>query len=248
MHPVLFKIGNFTIYTYGFFVFLGVILGYLFSLNEAKKIGIDKDKFSNIAFWSILFSFIGARLLYILVNFKEFLANPIEILLSRSGFVFYGGVIFGIISAFYYSKRYNIDFLRLLDISAFGIVLGHAIGRLGCFSYGCCYGKPTNSFIGVVFKATSPVRPQGVKVIPTQLIESFFLIVIFFILRYIRRKTKLKGAIFFSYFLLYGILRFIIEFFRGDERGYFLFFSTSQWISIFAIIISIGYFKKLLTK
>jgi len=248
MHPILFKIGSLTIYTYGVFVFLGVIIGYSLSLKEAKSHHIDKDKFSNLVFWSILFSFIGARVFYIITNFKDFLQSPTEYIFSRSGFVFYGGLVFGLVSMFFYSRKYNIDFLKLLDISAFGITIGHSIGRLGCFSYGCCYGKPTNSFIGVVFPIESPVKPIGVRVIPTQLIEAFFLVVIFFILKYLKRKINFKGGLFFSYCFLYGILRFIIEFFRGDDRGYFLFFSTSQWFSIFFIFLSIFYFKKMLTK
>ncbi len=239
MHPVLFKIGPVTIYTYGVLVFIGVMVGYFVSLKEARRVGIEDKTFSDIIFWSIIFSFVGARILYILVEFKAFLKDPLHIGLGRSGFVFYGGLIGGILTFIFLSKKYNQNFLKLADVAAIGIPLGHSIGRLGCFFYGCCYGKPTEAFWGIRFPPDSPAGMLGTKVIPTQLISSFSLFAIFLILLGKRKKKRFEGEIFLTYLIIYGSFRFFIEFLRGDERGYIGMFSVSQFISLVVVAISL---------
>lgn len=248
MFPILFKIGPITIYTYGVFVFLGILSGYLFCLKEAKKENIESKVFADIIFWSILFGFIGARIFYILVEFEHFLKNPIAFIFSRAGFVFYGGVIFGLGTFYLLTKKHKLNFLRLADIVALSIPLGHSLGRLGCFFYGCCYGKPTTSWIGIRFPLDSPAGSSGVKVIPTQLISAFFLLLLFFTLLIIRKKQRFRGQILLSYFTFYGLFRFIIEFYRGDPRGYIGFLSTSQFISLIVVGISLFIWIKKIMK
>lgn len=238
MYPILFKIGPITIYTYGFFVFLGVLLGYFVCLKEAEKQKIDKNLFSDILFWVIIFSFAGARIFYILVEWKDFLKYPKEIIFNRGGFVFYGGVTAGFISGYFLTKKKKINFLKFADIITLSLPLGHALGRAGCFFYGCCYGRPTDSFIGILFPPDSPAGYLDKKVIPTQLIESFFLLLIFFALIFLKNRKKFDGRISIYYIILYGILRFIIEFFRDDPRGQIFFLSTSQFIAV--IFITLG--------
>jgi phosphatidylglycerol:prolipoprotein diacylglycerol transferase len=239
MHPIFFKIGSLTIYTYGFLVFLGVLVGCIFCYRQAEKVGISKAVFSDIIFWVLLFSFIGARIFYVIVEHKAFFAEPFAILFGRSGFVFYGGIVFGVLSLYVLARIHKINFFKLADIFALGIPLAHAFGRIGCFSYGCCYGKPTTSFIGVLFPAQCPAGYLGVKVIPTQLIESFFLFVIFIIINALKKYKKFNGQLFLYYLIFYAILRFVIEFFRADSRGKIFFFSTSQFIAIIILILSI---------
>jgi len=239
MHPILFKIGPLTIYTYGFFVFLGVLSGYLVCLKLAVKEDINKTVFSDIIFWTLIFSFLGARIFYIFVDSDEFLAHPFQILIGRSGFVFYGGVIFGLISSYFLAKRNKINFLQFCDIVGVGIPLAHAFGRIGCFSYGCCYGQPTTSWIGVLFPPDSPAGFLGAKVIPTQLIEALFLFILFFILKYLNTHKKFNGEIVSLYLVFYGIFRFCIEFFRGDPRGNIFFLSVSQFVSIILVVVGI---------
>jgi len=223
MYPVLFKIGPITIYTYGLFVFLGVICGYLVSRAEARRNGIDDDSFSDICFWMAIAAFLGAKLLYILIEWKYFLRNPLGLI--RSGFVFYGGLILAIVALYFLAKKYKLPFLKLLDIVAIGLPLGQALGRLGCFFYGCCYGK-----VSAVF---------GLKRIPTQLISALALIIIFFILFLVKKRKRFNGQIFLFYILSYGLFRFVIEFFRADPRGQIGFFSTSQFIAVFSVLIGI---------
>ncbi len=242
MHPILFKIGSLTIYTYGFFVFLGVICGYLLSSFLAKKDGLDKNIFGNILFWALVWGFLGAKLLYILIDWRYFLENPLTTL--RSGFVFYAGLIFGLAAIYFLSRKYKLEFLKLADILAIGLTLGHAFGRLGCFSYGCCFGRPYEGWLGMLFPPDSPAGLWGVKVIPTQLIESGFLFLLFFLLLYLRKSKKFSGQIFVSYVIIYGTFRFLIEFLRGDPRGGLGFLSTSQLISIILVPLGIWFYYR----
>jgi len=243
MHPILFKIGSFTIYTYGVFVFLGVLAGYFVCSRYAKKLGVEDKVFSNIFFWTIVSSFLGAKVLYLLLDIRYFIKDPLSFL--RSGFVFYGGIIGGALALFLLARKYNIRLAKLGDIFCLGIPLGHAFGRIGCFFYGCCYGKPSDCAFCVLFPPDSPAGMLGVKLIPTQLISAFFLVVIFLVLRLISKRKKFEGQIFTSYFVIYGIFRFIIEFFRGDPRGMFFSLSTSQIISIFLVAAGIIFFWRL---
>lgn len=239
MYPILFKIGPLTIYTYGVMVFLGVVIAYWLAVKEALRRGINKDIFSNIFFWSVVCGFLTARILYAIVEWRYFLNYPVEVLFGRSGFVFFGGIIGGTAAFSLLVKRYKISFLTIADIFALYLPLAHGIGRLGCFFYGCCYGKVTSSWIGLHFPQGSPAGIVGAKVIPTQIISAFFLAVIFFILFFMNKKKSYGGRIAVCYLLLYGIFRFIIEFFRGDPRGFIGALSISQWIAIFGVLTGV---------
>jgi phosphatidylglycerol:prolipoprotein diacylglycerol transferase len=151
----------------------------------------------------------------------------------RGGLTYYGGFIFAVVFAWYYVKKYKLGWWRTADLAAPGIMLGLVCGRLGCFLNGCCYGKPTTSFVGVVF----PQRP-GVAVHPTQLYESAGCFIVFLILYYIvRPKRRAFGDVFAAMLILYGIVRSICEIWRDDDRGVYLgFISTSQIISIPLIV------------
>ncbi|OQX81244.1 MAG: prolipoprotein diacylglyceryl transferase [Candidatus Omnitrophica bacterium 4484_70.1] len=246
MHPVLFRVGSFTIYTYGVFVFLAISVGYFFLLSQARKERVDEKILSEIVFWSIVFGFAGARLVYILVEFRSFLRHPFELIFSRGGFVFYGGLIFGILTFLFLVKKYNQNFFKLADIVSLAIPLTHSIGRIGCFFNGCCYGKPTKTFLGVKFPPYTLAGASGEKIIPTQLISSFFLLLLFFYLLRFKERKRYEGEVFFLYLIIYSVFRFFIEFLRGDERGYIGIFSVSQFISlvIFFAVTPIYFFQK----
>lgn len=232
MHADLFKIGPLTISTYGAFIALGIISAYFVIIREARKQGIAEKVFSDIFFLALVFGFLGARILYIIVEWKMFVSDPLGIIFSRSGFVFYGGVLAGVGCIYLLAHKLKIKFLKLADIFVIGVPLAHSLGRLGCFFYGCCYGNPTISFLGVLFPPSSPAGFLGVKVVPLQLISSLFLILLFFCLLFLKKKKKKDGQLLLYYILAYTSFRFIIEFFRGDPRGNFFFLSTSQVISI----------------
>ncbi len=242
MYPILFKLGPITIYTYGVFIFLGVAAGYFVCRRAAKEEGVPEKIFSNIFFWALIFGFLGARAFYILVEWRRFLNNPLGVIFSRSGFVFYGGLISGILTVFILTKKYKISFLKSADIAALGIPLGHALGRIGCFYYGCCYGAVTTSGLGVLFPPEAPAGLFGMPVIPTQLISATFLFFIFWLLLFLGKKQRFRGQILLSYCIGYGIFRFIIEFYRADPRGEIFSLSTSQFMALGVIIISIFFF------
>lgn len=239
MHPILFKLGPITIYTSGVFVFLGALVGYLVCRVEAKKEGIPEQTFLIIFFWSLVFGFLGGKIAYVLVVSRIFLNNPLSVVFSRGGFIYYGGIILGTFTIFILTKKYKISFLKFADIAYLVVPLGLAFGRIGCFFYGCCYGKPTTSSIGILFPRESPAGLLGVKVIPTQLISAVFLLLLFFLLLFFKKKKKFNGQIFLAYIFFYGIFRFIIEFYRGDSRQEVFSLSTSGFISLILVILSI---------
>jgi phosphatidylglycerol:prolipoprotein diacylglycerol transferase len=245
MYPVLFEIGPLTIYTYGFFVFLGIICGYFFCLSQAKRYSLCGDKISDLIFWSIISGFVSARVLYIAINLSDFLEDPLSLIISGSGFVFYGGLLGGVLFAWWFIKRKKLPLCTTLDLISPSLSLGHSLGRVGCFFYGCCFGRPTDSFIGVVFPLDSFAGISGKSVIPTQIISSFFLLVIFVLLLIIRDRRTFKGEVFLSYIILYSIFRFVIEFYRADPRGFILFFSTSQWIALVLLVLGCIFWFKL---
>ncbi len=243
MHQVLFKFGYLTIYTYGVFVFSGVLAAYLVCRRYSRAQGIEEKTFSNIFFWFVIAGFLGAKTLYILLEFRYFLKEPFAML--RSGFVFYGAFIAASGALYFLAKKYNVRFIKLADVLSLGAPLGHALGRIGCFFYGCCYGEPGDYFFCVLFPANSPAGILGLKLIPTQLISAFFLFLIFFLLLFRSQRKKYDGQIFIYYSIIYGIFRFIIEFYRADPRGQFFSLSTSQVIAIILIITGVFSFCRL---
>ncbi|NOZ12851.1 MAG: prolipoprotein diacylglyceryl transferase [Acidobacteria bacterium] len=251
MFPKLIQIGSFYIPTYGVLVTTGVILGLYLTLRLAAKTGFskeEKEQTANLIIYTVIGGVLGSKLLLVLVDFHYYVAHPIELVqVLRSGGVFYGGLIGGMLTAAWLFHRYKLSFYRVADVAAPHIALGHAIGRLGCFSAGCCYGKACGLPIAVEFHskfAHSIVGvPLNTPIYPTQLMSSISLFIIFLVLRfYFWPRRKFQGQMIWLYVLIYSAFRFGIEFFRGDaDRGFvFHILSTSQFISailFFAAIV-----------
>ena len=219
MHPVLFKIGDLTINTYGFFVAIGFIAGILLAKREAKRLGVDHDKIMDLIFYIIMAAIIGSRLFYVAINPRAF-ANPLEILkIWNGGLVFYGGFLVALITALIYLKKNNLPVWKTADIMAPSIAAGQFFGRLGCFSAGCCYGKACDFPWAVTFTNTDSLAPLGISIHPTQLYHAAGNLLIFCMLWFWRTRKKIDGHLFWSYVLLYGITRSFLELFRGDFRG-----------------------------
>ncbi len=236
MFPHLFNLGPWEIKTYGLMVALGFLLAIVWSTSQAKKLDISSDIIMDIALLSMIFGVLGARLLYVVVNWRYFANNPTEIIMvHHGGLVLYGGVIFAIAADFTYLKWKKARVWDIADLIAPGIFLGQATGRLGCFFNGCCYGLPTKSFLGVRFPPGSGAFFQypGERIVPLQLFSALANFLLFLFLWLIFSRRRFSGQIFSIYGILYSLNRFIIEFFRGDiERGYYGWLSTSQWISL----------------
>ncbi len=244
MYNELITIGNFTIHSYGLLITIGFISAMIISSYMSKKYNLNKEEITNLALIIIVSGIIGAKVLYCLVNIKDIIKNP-NFLLSGDGFVVYGGIISALVISFLYCKKRKLDFLSYTDLILPSVFIAQGFGRLGCFFAGCCYGKEYNGFGSIIFR-NSTYAPNNIGLFPTQLISSGYNFLIGAILLYFYYKKKLNiGIITALYLLLYGTGRFFIEFLRGDiERGNIGILSTSQFISIFIIILGIFLLRK----
>jgi len=171
MKNELFSIGPFTVYGYGLMIAIGIIAAYLSGEYRAKKYNLDSERIFSIVIWSVVGGFLGAKILYILTQLKEIIANPGLLMDLTDGFVVYGGIIGGIFSAMLYCKIRKLPFLKYFDLLIPSVALAQGFGRIGCFLAGCCYGQETSCPIGIVFH-NSVYAPNGISLIPTQLISS----------------------------------------------------------------------------
>jgi phosphatidylglycerol:prolipoprotein diacylglycerol transferase len=246
MHPVLFEVGGLTIYSYGVLLAAAYLLGLQFALMRARSRGLDGQRVMDLGIWIIISALVGAKLLLLIVDFRQFTANPGEMLgLARSGGVFYGGLIAAVAVAFVYMRRHRMPLWTTTDVFAPGIALGHIVGRMGCLLAGCCFGKPTDVPWAITFTNPAAMANSGttlgVPLHPTQLYDAGAeLLILLFLLAFERRGRPFPGRTFWSYLLLYGMSRFVVEFYRGDNRGFvFDVLSTSQFVSILLVPVSI---------
>lgn len=242
MKNELFRIGDFTIYGYGLMIGIGVIAAYLVSEYRAKKRELDTELLIPIAIWVLVPGFVCAKLLYYITIWEEILQTPGLLLDFSDGFVVYGGIIGGIIGGFVYCRVYNIEFFKYFDLVMPSVALAQGFGRIGCFLAGCCYGLQMDSPFSIVFKE-SGLAPNGVPLLPTQLLSSALNFIHFFILIAFAKRAKAPGQVSSLYLICYSAGRFALEFLRGDlERGAVGTLSTSQFISIFVFILGCALF------
>jgi phosphatidylglycerol:prolipoprotein diacylglycerol transferase len=245
MHPLLFEVGGFPVYTYGVLLAAAYLLGLQFALWRSKPLGLDPNRVMDLGIWIIISALAGAKLLLLAVEWDTYWRNPQELwTLVRSGGVFYGGLIAAVLVAMWFMWRHRMPVWAVSDVFAPGIALGHVVGRLGCFFAGCCYGRPTDVPWAVVFRSEYTHREVGTPINtplhPTQLYEAGAELLILGLLLFLERRGRtFPGRTFWAYMLLYGISRFVIEFYRGDSRGTILNFSTSQFVSLLIVPISI---------
>jgi phosphatidylglycerol---prolipoprotein diacylglyceryl transferase len=228
--PQLFHLGSFSVPTYGVLVALGVLIGLWISVRNSERQGIKPENAWDLGIAVVLAGILGSKLLYIALDWNTgnaFGSNLREIFsLStlQAGGVFSGGLIAGFAVAAWFLRKHHMPALATCDAFSPGLALGHAIGRLGCFAAGCCYGKPTDHFWGVTFTSliakANAGTPLGHPLEPTQLIESAAEFCIFALLMWMFSRKKFDGQVLGTYFFLYGIARFLIEFLRDDPgRG-----------------------------
>jgi phosphatidylglycerol---prolipoprotein diacylglyceryl transferase len=246
--PRLFQIGNFYLPTYGVLVASGVLLGLWISVRNSEKQGINGDDAWNLGIYMVLAGIVGAKILYIINDWSEYSGGHWREIFSlntlQAGGVFSGGLIAALAMGAWYMRQRRMPPLRTMDAFAPGLAFGHVLGRFGCFSAGCCYGKPTNQFWGVTF--TNPLAklvsqtPLGVKLEPTQLIEAAAEFINFVFLMWLLKRKKFDGQVFASFMMLYGIERFLIEFLRGDEGRGEVFGGLISGTQLIAICLVLG--------
>jgi len=254
MHPILFRIDGVTFYTYGFLMALGFIVAYFYILRLAKISDQDLEFYSNMFFWAIIFAILGAKALYLIVEWRN-IGNELKDVVGclRGGLVWYGGLIADLIFIYFYCRHYKKDFLQVADTVSSPGAVGLAIGRWGCLMAGCCYGRPAHLPWAITYPRNLeiPHPMAGIPVHPSPIYESIGVFIIALICYLVFRRSRRKGLTIALVLLLYSALRFGLEFLRGDiERG-FLFsdkLSTSQFLSALVFFPSLYFLIRQLRK
>jgi phosphatidylglycerol:prolipoprotein diacylglycerol transferase len=243
MHPVLFEIAGFKIYSYGFMIAIGAIAGVAYmAIRGKKEVGLSFDQANTLFLLIFIAAFIGGKLFLFFENPSMYSENPARLIKGR-GFVFYGSFLLAIPTMLWFFRKHKLNPYKMLDVMAITTCLVHMFGRIGCFLAGCCYGIPTESALGVTF--TDPAcyaDPKNTPLHPTQLYEASYIFAVMIVLLVLRDKRKFYGQLFLLYLILYAAGRSILEIFRGDEeRGYLIkdVLSHSQFIAIVVIGVSI---------
>jgi phosphatidylglycerol:prolipoprotein diacylglycerol transferase len=251
MYPELFRIGSFPVNTYGVLLAVGMLLALFVAARLAVRDGLPRERIYDLGLWTLIGGLLGSKILMLLVedNVQVFSLDFL-----RSGGVYYGGLIGGFTTLVFLIRFYKLPFWKVADAFAPGLALGQAIGRQGCFAAGCCWGKPTDSVFGVHFTEAAheftgvPIYSEtggALHLHPTQLYESITMLVVFGILVYLHKNKKFDGQVLIAYGIIYGIVRFSIEFLRDDPRGDLLGIttltglSTSQIISLLVAVAAV---------
>ena len=260
MFPVLFRIGGFTVTSFGVMIALSfIVAGWILSKELARK-GQDPEHAWDICGYAAIFGILGAKIYYLILHFPETAADPRHAILSRSGLVWYGGFILASLAILFKLYRQKLPILTFADAVAPALALGYAVGRIGCFLVGDDYGGPTTAPWGIAFPNGAPPSTAGnlrafgvhvpanvpdgmvMTVHPTQLYETAMSLAILFILWKLRPKVATPGALFCIWMVLAGIERFVVEIFRAKDDRLLGAFSVAQLISVLVVLTgAIGY-------
>ncbi len=242
MFPILLKIGPLTIRTYGLLLAAGFALGIAVAAARAVRRGIDPEAVLDVGFYSILSGIVGARILYVIQFPGYYLAEPLRIFkIWEGGLIFYGGLILAVAVIALYLHARKIPKMAFGDLVAPSLALGQGIGRLGCFSAGCCYGAASGVPWAVIFKDPFSLAPLRIPLHPAQLYFAAADLAMFLVLLLIDRRKRFDGQVFTSYLILYAVVRFLLEFSRGDDRGSFLGtpLSSAQGIGVIVFVAGV---------
>jgi phosphatidylglycerol:prolipoprotein diacylglycerol transferase len=244
MFPKLISAGSFFIPTYGVLVALGFLAGLFVTMRLARQRGLPADMVTNLAVYCAIAGVLGAKLFMFLFDFNYYLNDPGEIFtmstLQAAG-VFHGGFIAAFVVAIFYMRQHKLAALPTMDIFAPGVAIGQAVGRLGCFAAGCCWGRECDLPWGVRFRSdfAAPV-PLDKPLHPVQLYESAANLVIFAVLYRLASREHRAGQVIGLYLVLYSTARFVIEFYRNHEQGLVAGLSLTQWISAGLFALGLG--------
>lgn len=244
MHKILFRLGNFEIYSFSLFVAMGVMLALWAAIKAGEKQNISSKILLDLTIYLIISGSLGARLLYVIIKWKDYASTPLEILNFRAGGLsLHGAFLGGLLALYWFSKQNKLSPVLLLDLLSPSVALGIAIGRIGCFFNGCCLGVPTNMPWGVIFHDT--IYPEHRH--PTQIYEMFLDLILFLILLRLQNKQQSKqiikdkpksGLLVLLLFGGYSVIRFLIEFLREDPI-IFAWLSLAQWGSLLIVAVVI---------
>lgn len=238
MFPILLRIGSFHIYSYGVMLFISFLIGTKVVEMRAKRFGVSGENVTNLALLTLIMVVVGARLLYVIFHWSEFANDLIGIIAfwrgGLGGLMFFGGLIFAMVAGIIFVRKEKMPMLKMLDAIAPAIVLGEGLTRIGCFLNGCCFGKPTISFLGVIFQRYSAAGSTfSCAIHPTQLYSSLTGFALFGLALILERKHLKEGVLFGIIMIFYSLFRFGIDFIRYYENA------SNFWVNQ---IIALGFF------
>lgn len=242
MYPIAFEIGNLTIRWYGVMAAIGFLAGTWLMERNRKFAGMSKDQCSTLLIIALICGILGARIFYVIQFFDQYRDNLFRIIrIDQGGLVFYGGFLLALAAIIIYSVKQKLNPLRVLDIMTPTLALAHGFGRIGCYLNGCCYGRATDSFLGVTPPAGSYLAMQtgGQAIYPVQLIEAGENFLLCILYCWLLRKIKRPGIVVSLLFVIYGTLRFFNEMLRGDNVLFWKF-TPAQWIGLILIPAGLG--------
>jgi phosphatidylglycerol:prolipoprotein diacylglycerol transferase len=266
MHPILLRVpfpeltlGPFhlgptiTLHTYGVLLAIAFLAGLWVASRQARRSGLDSGRVTDMAVWVLIAGLLGAKALLVLLDWRHFTTSLRDLFsVFQSGGVFYGGLVAGIVLAWWYARRYRLPGWQTADALAPGVILGQAIGRLGCFSAGCCWGKPAQVPWAVTFTNLEANRtvgtPMDTPLHPSQIYESTAAFLVFLFLLWLAPRKRFHGQVVLAYVALYSAVRFTLEFWRGDtDRGTWFGgrVSTSQVVAVVLLIAVAFLFPRL---
>ncbi|MBI5149878.1 MAG: prolipoprotein diacylglyceryl transferase [Candidatus Omnitrophica bacterium] len=232
MHPVICQFGPVTVYSYGLMLAVAVLVCSFLASREARATGIAPETIYDLAFWLVISGIIGARLFFIFLNFSFFWENPIEtVMIQNGGLAWHGGLVAASLTGIWFVRKKKLSLTRMLDLVAPYIALGEAVGRIGCFLNGCCYGREVAW--GIYF----PV--YHARLHPTQLYSFAGLLIFFFVLKWYRRISSVPGDVFAAYLFGASLLRFTVEFFRADHEILAGGLSVYQWVCLVLMTLAV---------
>ena len=253
MYP-LFHIGSIELPAYGSIILIAYIIAVFLMRKKAYVYNIEKYEFVLSSILALVGMFVGAKIVYAISVIPDYIKHwdivmndvPFAIYNALSGFVFYGGLLGGLFMILLYCIQSDLNFLEFTNIVVPVIPFIHGLGRIGCLMGGCCYGIEYNGPFSITFPENEFVQGvSGVPRFPVQILECIINLIIFAILYKIANKPRKPGIMLGLYLISYSVVRFLLEFLRGDvERGFFLSVSTSQWISLILIPIGIYFLRR----
>ncbi|MDP2644547.1 MAG: prolipoprotein diacylglyceryl transferase [Desulfobacterales bacterium] len=243
MHPVLIQIGPLVLRWYGVMIATACLTGLWLARKEAERKGIGREKIDDFFLYLMIGAIIGARIYYVAFgDLAQFWNHPLSVFaIWQGGLAIHGGILGGLLVAVWYTRRHKISFGKFADTFAPSLILGQAIGRIGCFFNGDAHGYPTSLPWGLVYAPESPAGQMfpGQALHPTQLYEMILNLIIFGILWKARKKMKTRGNLFILYVILYSAARIFVEYFRADKLTYFGNVSAAQSIGFIGIVLGL---------
>jgi len=250
MYPELFRIGNFTVQSYGFMILTGVMLAWWYMYRHTRMYKLGSEDISEFFLYGFLAVFVGGKLFFYLEDPMRYIEDPARMLESPgSGFVFYGSFLVAVPVFIWWFRKRKLPVLAMFDIVGASGTLVHGFGKIGCLLAGCCHGKICDPKWGIVYNhPKTHADPAGVPLYPTQVLDAALILGLFLVIARLHNNKRFDGQLFLLYAIVYAIGRFITEFLRGDEERGFLFgglLSYSQLIAILVLGVSLFFYFRL---